>query len=131
MGDARTFQERTFGSEEVLALIADKWAVQIIHAILEGHNRFGEMRRAIPTITRRMLTLRLRELERNGLLQRIDYHVLPARVEYALTPLGHSLVPHLRALCQWSKQYLERVETARRQYDEGSTEIQRLASETV
>lgn len=118
-----TFQERTFGSEEVLTLVADKWTVQILHAVIQDYNRFGEMRRAIPTITRRMLTLRLRELERNGLLQRIDYGELPARVEYALTPLGKSLVAPLKALCEWSKGHLEEVETARRLYDDANGHI--------
>lgn len=117
MSGHATFQLRTFGSEAVPALVADKWTVQILHAVIEGYNRFGEMRRAIPTITRRMLTLRLRELERNGLLERIDYGELPTRVEYVLTPLGHSLVVQLKVLCEWSKQHLDAVEKARRTYD--------------
>lgn len=117
MLEAETFQERTFGSEAVLALVADKWTVQILHAIIEGYNRFGELRRAIPSITRRMLTLRLRELERNGLLSRIDYGEVPPRVVYGLTPLGQSLVVELKALCQWSKRHLGEVEKARSFYD--------------
>jgi DNA-binding HxlR family transcriptional regulator len=117
MLEALTFQERTFGSEAVLALVADKWTVQILHGILEGHRRFGELKRAIPTITRRMLTLRLRELERNGLLTRADYGEVPPRVEYSLTPLGQSLSAELQALCRWSKRNLSAVEEARRRYD--------------
>jgi DNA-binding HxlR family transcriptional regulator len=122
MLDAETFQERTFGSEEVLALVADKWTVQILHAIIDGYNRFGELRRAIPSITRRMLTLRLRELERNGLLSRVDYGEVPPRVVYSLTPLGQSLVVELKSLCQWSKRHLSEVEKARGAYD-AQTEI--------
>lgn len=117
MLEALTFQERTFGSEAVLALVADKWTVQILHGILEGHRRFGELKRAIPTITRRMLTLRLRELERNGLLTRADHGEVPPRVEYSLTPLGQSLSAELQALCRWSKRNLSAVEEARRRYD--------------
>jgi DNA-binding HxlR family transcriptional regulator len=117
MLEALTFQERTFGSEAVLALVADKWTVQILHGILEGHRRFGELKRAIPTITRRMLTLRLRELERNGLLTRADYGEVPPRVEYSLTPLGQSLSAELQVLCRWSKRNLSAVEEARRRYD--------------
>jgi len=115
--DYATFRERTFGSEEVLELVSDKWTVQVLHAVLDGYNRFGEIRRALPTISQRMLTLRLRELERNGLLKRIDYRELPVRVEYKLMPLGESLCIRLRALCQWSKQNQEAVEDARRTFD--------------
>jgi DNA-binding HxlR family transcriptional regulator len=124
MLEAQTFQERTFGSEEVLALVADKWTVQILHAVMEGHNRFGALRRAIPTITRRMLTLRLRELERNGLLVRVDYGEVPPRVVYGLTPLGQSLTVELKSLCQWSKRNLAEVEKARGLYDSINGETQ-------
>lgn len=123
MLEALTFQERTFGSEAVLALVADKWTVQILHGILEGHRRFGELKRAIPTITRRMLTLRLRELERNGLLTRADYGEVPPRVEYSLTPLGQSLSAELQALCRWSKRNLSAVEEARRRYDAVNSDL--------
>lgn len=117
MTETVSFQERTFGSEQVLALVADKWTVQILHAVIEGYNRFGELRRAIPTISRRMLTLRLRELERNGLLERIDFEKVPPHVEYKLTSLGDTLTDHLRALCLWSKHHFEDVENARAAYD--------------
>lgn len=117
MQDTATFQEKTFGSEQVLALIADKWTVQILHAVMDGYDRFGELRRAIPSISRRMLTLRLRELERNGLLERIDYEEVPPRVEYQLTHLADSLAGHLRALCLWSKDHFDEVEEARDNYD--------------
>lgn len=113
-------QERSFGSEDVLALVADKWTVRVMHAIRDGHNRFGEMRRTIPAITRRMLTLRLRELERNGLLQRIDYGEVPAHVEYALSPLGASLAARLKMLCEWSEQNFTEVEAARHTYDDAN-----------
>ncbi|MBE2266882.1 MAG: helix-turn-helix transcriptional regulator [Anaerolinea sp.] len=104
MQDAKSFQARTFGSEKVLALVADKWTVQIIHAIMEGHNRFGEMRRAIPTSTRRMLS-------------HVDYGEVPPRVVYGLTALGQSLAVELKALCLWSKRNFDEVEKARSAYE--------------
>ncbi|MDZ4767255.1 MAG: helix-turn-helix domain-containing protein [Chloroflexota bacterium] len=105
------------GSEAVLALVSDKWTIQIIHAVFDGAHRYGELRRAIPTITRKMLAQRLRELERNGILSRHDYEEMPPRVEYALTPTGESLSAEIAALCHWSKHYLPIVEAARREYD--------------
>jgi DNA-binding HxlR family transcriptional regulator len=105
------------GSEQLLDLVADKWTIRIIHAVRDGHRRFGQMRRFIPAITRRMLTLRLREMERNGLLTRTDYGENPPRVEYAFTSIGTSLVIHLTALCQWSEANLDHIEQARRDYD--------------
>lgn len=110
-------QERKFGSEDVLSLVADKWTIRVLHAVLDGHDRFGELRRTIPAITRRMLTLRLRELERNGILQRIDYSEVPAHVEYRLSPLGASLAARLKTLCEWSEQNFAEVEAARHTYD--------------
>ena len=107
----------TLGSEEVLDVVADKWTIRVMHAVRDGHRRFGQMQRFIPAITRRMLALRLREMERNGLLIRTDYGENPPRVEYAFTPLGESLVAHLTALCQWSEVNLDQIEQARRDYD--------------
>lgn len=107
----------TFGSEEVLDLVSDKWTIRVMHAVVADYRRFGEMRRVIPGITRRMLTLRLREMERNGILTRTDHGENPPRVEYAMTPLGESLLGHLTALCEWSKVHLAAVEQARSTYD--------------
>ncbi len=120
MNDAETAQEQSFamlGSEQLMDLVADKWTIRIMHAVRDGHARFGQMRRFIPTITRRMLALRLREMERNGLLTRTDYGENPPRVEYAFTRLGESLVAHLTALCEWSEMNFAEIEQARRDYD--------------
>ena len=104
-------------SADVLALVSDKWVVDVLHAIRADLNRYSLMQRHIPEISRKMLTQTLRKLERNGIIQRVDYDEQPPRVEYFITSLGESLISHLTGLCQWSKSRFEEVEQAREQYD--------------
>src|SRR5881392_4430154 len=77
---------------EVLARIGDKWTVLVVGVLGEGPKRFNELRRALGSISQRMLTLTLRGLERDGLVTRTVFPTIPRRVEYALTKLGHSLL---------------------------------------
>lgn len=106
-----------YTTEDALALVSEKWSLSIIRALRDGHNRYGKLQRAIPEITRKMLTQTLRRLERNGLIERIDYDEIPPRVEYAITPLGQSLVDHVCTLCEWSNAYFHQVEAAQAAYD--------------
>mgnify|MGYP005838253363 CR=1 FL=1 len=106
---------------DAVALVADKWVIEVLHAVRGGSNRYGRMQRAIPGITRKMLTQTLRKLERNGILARTDYEENPPRVEYAITPAGEALIGRLTQMCEWSKAYFAQVEQARAAYDETST----------
>lgn len=101
-----------------LELVSDKWVVDVLHAMRDGNNRYGQMQRAIPDITKKMLTQTLRKMERNGILERIDYEENPPRVEYYITKLGESLIIHLTQMCEWSKNYFADVQKARTTYDE-------------
>jgi DNA-binding HxlR family transcriptional regulator len=92
--------------EATLDVIGGKWKGIILYRILENKRRFNELRRLIPTITQRMLTLQLRELERDGLINRTIYPVIPPKVEYELTDHGRSLVPILNALKEWGERHL-------------------------
>lgn len=87
---------------EVLDLVGDKWSVLIIGTLTNGPIRYSELAGAIPGITQRMLTLTLKQLQRNGLLTRNAYPEVPPRVEYTLTVLGRSLLSTVLALAAWS-----------------------------
>src|SRR5438034_9998545 len=80
---------------EVLARVGDKWSVFVITLLGERTMRFTELHRSIESISQRMLTLTLRQLERDGLVDREVYPVVPPRVEYSLTSLGSTLLPPL------------------------------------
>jgi DNA-binding HxlR family transcriptional regulator len=91
-------------------MVGGKWKGVILYFLLEGTLRFNELRKKIPGITQRMLTLQLRELEADGLVERTVYAVVPPRVEYALTPWGRSLEPVMRAMAVWGRTNKDRVE---------------------
>jgi len=104
-------------AREVLDRIGDKWSVYVIDALAAGTMRFSELRRAVDGVSQRMLTVTLRGLERDGLIVRQVYPVIPPRVEYSLTPLGRSLLDIVEALVAWSADHITDVGQARRSYD--------------
>jgi DNA-binding HxlR family transcriptional regulator len=91
-------------------MVGGKWKGVILYFLLSGTLRFSELRKKIPGITQRMLTLQLRELESDGLVERTVYAVVPPRVEYALSPWGRSLEPVLRAMRDWGTHNKDRIE---------------------
>lgn len=86
-----------------LNVLGGKWKPIILHMLLSGTMRFGELKRNIPTITQKMLTQQLRQLEQDGLISRTVYPEVPPKVEYDLTSKGSSLVPVLQSLYDWGK----------------------------
>ncbi|OMI04928.1 transcriptional regulator [Bacillus swezeyi] len=91
-----------------LSVIEGKWKLIILcHLGLKGTKRFGELRKLIPKITKKMLTTQLREFEEDGLVHREVYPVVPPKVEYSLTKQGESLFPILKALEDWGRNYME------------------------
>ncbi|MEV4754988.1 helix-turn-helix domain-containing protein [Micromonospora sp. NPDC049559] len=108
----------TCALREVLALIGDKWSAQVLVQLGTGPRRFTELERTIEGISRRMLTLSLRNLERNGLVLRTVYPDSPPRVEYATTPLIEEIIEPLEALADWAKRSRPAVAAARRAYDD-------------
>lgn len=91
--------------ETTLDVIGGRWKPLLLYRLKEGTRRFNELGRLLPSITQRMLTQHLRELEADGLVARKVYPVIPPRVEYSLTPVGESLVPILEAMCAWGYSY--------------------------
>jgi DNA-binding HxlR family transcriptional regulator len=96
--------------ETTLDLISGKWKPLILFYLLSGTKRFNELHRLMPGVTRRMLTLHLRQLEEDGLIRRTIFAEVPPRVEYNLTPLGYTLKPILDALLDWGLAYAHRKE---------------------
>jgi DNA-binding HxlR family transcriptional regulator len=102
---------------EVLALIGDKWSAQVLVELGEGPHRFTQLERAIEGISRRMLTVSLRNLERNGLITRTVYPDSPPRVEYATTALVEDIRAPLEALAAWARHAGPVIAAARHAYD--------------
>lgn len=101
----------------ILGRIGDKWSVLIIQRLGEGPRRFNEIKRIIGGISQRMLTLTLRNLERDGLVSRTVTPSVPPRVDYALTDLGRDLLIPVSALGQWAIQHTPCIEAARARFD--------------
>lgn len=104
-------------SRKVLELLADKWTLLVMAAITRGVNRHNALLREIDDISQKMLTQTLRKMERNGLLDRTVYPVVPPKVEYSLTSLGESLIPVIGSLGRWAETHFYEVEEAQVNYD--------------
>ena len=102
---------------EVLARVGDKWTVLVVSTLGDGPKRFHELRRALGSISQRMLTLTLRCLQRDGLVTRTVFPTIPPRVDYALTKLGHSLLEPVSSLGLWARQNRSAIHDARRRFD--------------
>lgn len=92
--------------ETTLQIIGGRWKVLIIRELLLGVRRFGELQRALPGVTQKMLTQQLREMEQDGIVHRKVYAEVPPKVEYSLTSLGESLQPILKAMHEWGAKQL-------------------------
>ena len=105
---------------EVLSRVGDRWSVLIVASLSQyGTLRFNELKRNLG-ISQRMLSLTLRDLERDGLVSRTYYPTIPPKVEYALTPLGDSFREPVEALAVWGLENLKAIDAARAQYDEAA-----------
>ncbi|HST84529.1 MAG TPA: helix-turn-helix domain-containing protein [Kineosporiaceae bacterium] len=107
----------TCPSRTSLARIANKWSALIVIVLADGPRRFGDVRTAVDGISGKVLTETLRDLERDGLVERRVYADVPPRVEYELTALGHTLHAPLRALGTWAEQHTTEVLAAQERYD--------------
>ncbi|WP_431925890.1 winged helix-turn-helix transcriptional regulator [Nonomuraea jabiensis] len=111
---------------KILDRVADKWSLLVIALLDRRTMRFSELRRAIDGVSQRMLTVTLRQLERDGLVIRTVYPVVPPRVEYELTALGFSLHEVIKSLVVWTEEHQREISDARTAYDERTAEEERL-----
>jgi DNA-binding HxlR family transcriptional regulator len=98
---------------ELLDRLGDKWSLLVVELLGQGTRRFSELRREIDGISQRMLTLTLRALERDGLVRRTVYPVVPPRVDYELTPLGTTLLEAVQSLVTWTREHRDDIAAAR------------------
>lgn len=102
---------------DILDRVGDKWSALVVILLGDGKLRFSDLRRAVEGISQRMLTQTLRQLERDGLVERTVYPSVPVRVEYELTALGRTLIEPLSALANWAENHRTAILTARAAYD--------------
>jgi DNA-binding HxlR family transcriptional regulator len=105
-------------SRMVLDRIGDKWSMLVVGQLANGTCRFGELRRAIEGISPKVLTHTLRSLERDGIVNRRIYAMIPPKVEYSLTPLGFTLVDLVVAIRDWAEQNIDSVLSAQQRFDQ-------------
>jgi DNA-binding HxlR family transcriptional regulator len=101
----------------LLSRIGDKWTVLVVETLGGGSKRFNELRREIPSVSQRMLTLTLRNLERDGIVSRTVTPSIPPRVDYELTALGQSLQKPISGLATWALDNVERIHAAQARFD--------------
>ncbi|WP_059050052.1 winged helix-turn-helix transcriptional regulator [Paenibacillus senegalimassiliensis] len=104
-GDETHFRGDGCPVEFTLHIIGGKWKGLLLYHLMDGPVRFNEFRRICPTITQRMLTLQLRELEQDGIVHREVYRQVPPKVEYSLTEFGTTLVPIIERMKEWGELY--------------------------
>jgi DNA-binding HxlR family transcriptional regulator len=112
---------------DAVCLLSSKWSVDLLLALGDGTRRYHELLEDLEPISEKVLTQTLRAMERDGLVARRVHAEVPPRVEYALTPLGATLAPPLKALGSWSVTHGKRVEDARERFDERAARAKRAA----
>ncbi|MEU9730372.1 helix-turn-helix domain-containing protein [Streptomyces sp. NPDC048002] len=105
------------GIREVLDRLGDRWTVLVVVELAKGSRRYGELERAVPGISQRMLSLTTKRLCRDGLVERIVHPTLPPQVEYRLTAMGRSLSGMISALADWSRDHRSATAAAREAWD--------------
>jgi DNA-binding HxlR family transcriptional regulator len=104
-------------AREVLGIVGDKWALLIVRMLEDGPRRFTELKRSVDGVSQRMLTVTLRDLERDGILTRTVRNVMPPHVSYELTTMGQTLREATAPLLEWSITHLQHIDAARAAYD--------------
>jgi DNA-binding HxlR family transcriptional regulator len=102
----RSYDQLGCPVEACTEVIGAKWKGEILYILFAGTKRYGELRKLIPSATQRVLTLQLRELEEDGIIERKVYPVVPPKVEYSISKRGESLKPIIDAMWHWGKKFL-------------------------
>lgn len=117
MAELKNLKLRALQSRDAIELIADKWRIPILHVLSPAPLRSGELQKAMADVSPKVLTQTLRRMERDGLISRTVYAVVPPRVEYRITSMGRSLLAPLRQLCLWAKAHGKERDQARVEFD--------------
>ena len=121
------FDAKACPVRNVLDRVGDKWTMLALMALASRPRRFSELHRAMPDISKRMLTQTLRDLERDGLAEREVFPTKPPKVQYSLSPLGRSVLKPLAALVDWADDSYAAIRNAREKFDAASEELQARA----
>jgi DNA-binding HxlR family transcriptional regulator len=120
----RSYDQMGCPVEACTEVIGGKWKGEILYILFTGTKRYGELRKLVPGATQRMLTLQLRELEEDGIIQRKVYPIVPPKVEYSIAKRGESLKPIIDAMWQWGKDFLTTVPNDRLKFTpKGKTKV--------
>jgi DNA-binding HxlR family transcriptional regulator len=122
------FDSDCLATREILTLVGDKWSVLVIVNLGQGTMRFSDIKRAIEGISQRMLTLTLRNLEREGLVTRTVLPTTPPRVDYALTRLGETLLEPVSALAVWAQGHRAEVQRARESFERAAASVKKASA---
>ena len=117
MSRAASIRERALESRDAIELLSNKWRIAILHLLTPGPLRTGELQRGLEDISPKVLTQTLRSMERDGLIERAVFPVVPPRVEYRLAEMGRSVLVPLSELCRWAKANSAKRDAARRRFD--------------
>ena len=120
--------EECVSINEVLTRVGDKWSLQVISQLGQGTLRFTELKRSVEGISQRMLTLTLRQLERDGLVERTVYPTVPPKVEYTLSDFGRTILIPVTALANWALTYRLDIQAAREAFDGRQVEVSGVQS---
>ena len=121
MTDEIKVYDESYPTRRLLELIGDKWTPIIVYILGQGTKRYGELRRHLPDVSKKMLTQTLRALERDGLLKRKVYAEVPPRVDSDLTPLGRVFLEPVTSLCAWAQAHKGDLEAAHAKRKKGRT----------
>ena len=103
-------EEFACGLDAALAVIGGKWKPLILFHLSHGTRRYGDLRRAVGSVTHKVIIQQLKDLEADGIIDRFDHKEIPPRVDYSLTPFGRTLAKALAPLCVWGTEHLSEVE---------------------
>jgi DNA-binding HxlR family transcriptional regulator len=131
MEKLKSMRQRALQAKDAVELLSDKWRIVILHILTPGPLRASELQRAIHLVSPKMLTQTLRGMERDGLIERRIFSVVPARVEYKLSGMGESVIPLLRELCHWAKANVAERDFARKRFDANIRILSHLKSRTL
>ena len=128
-GPCKRWDERDLNfTREILDLVGDKWSMLVVGALADGDTRYSDLDTAIPGISRRMLNLTLKRLQRSGLVDRTAHAEVPPRVEYSLTSIGASLLAAIEQLAAWSAEQQTEIRRNQHAYDTSAALSARLAT---